>query len=169
MPKSYHFSEDQIEELNKARKLNKNKAVEKRLKILLLRAQGVKRKEIVESESISINHITKLTYLYQTKGITGVTKSNYGGNHRNMSYEDECKLLEPFIKASEAGKIVEVSAILRAYEENLGRTLEKDNGQIYRVLHRHNWRKVMPRSQHPKKSSDEVIETSKKLTLESKN
>ena len=57
MPKSYHFSKDQIEELNKVRKLNKNKGVEKRLKILLLRAQGVKRKEIVKSECISINHI----------------------------------------------------------------------------------------------------------------
>ena len=34
--------------------------------------------------------------------------------------------------------------------------------QIYYVLHRHGWRKVMPRSRHPKKASEEVIETSKK-------
>ena len=161
MPKPYHFSKEQIEELEKSRKVNKNKAIEKRLKILLLRAQGIKRTEIVESEDISIGHITKLTYLYQKNGITAITESNYGGNHRNMSYEDECKLLEPFIKAAEAGQIVEVSEILCAYEKNLGRTFEKDNGRIYCVLHRHNWRKVMPRSQHPKKASDEVIEASK--------
>ncbi|MDE7249890.1 MAG: winged helix-turn-helix domain-containing protein, partial [Lachnospiraceae bacterium] len=33
---------------------------------------------------------------------------------------------------------------------------------IYCVLKRHGWRKVMPRSRHPKKASEEVIETSKK-------
>jgi len=43
------------------------------------------------------------------------------------------------------------------------------SGQIYRVLHRHDWRKVMPRSRHPKKASEEVIATSKKLTPESMN
>ena len=36
MPKTYHFSEYQIEELEKARKKNKDKTVERRLKALLL-------------------------------------------------------------------------------------------------------------------------------------
>ena len=31
------------------------------------------------------------------------------------------------------------------------------------LLERHNWRKVMPRSRHPKKASDEAIEASKKI------
>ena len=35
--------------------------------------------------------------------------------------------------------------------------------QIYSVLHRHGWRKIMPRSRHPKKASEEAIEASKKL------
>lgn len=35
------------------------------------------------------------------------------------------------------------------------------NGQIYRALKRHNWRKVMPRSRHPKKASEEAINASK--------
>jgi len=38
--------------------------------------------------------------------------------------------------------------------------------QVYRVLHRHGWRKVMPRSKYPKKASEEVIETSKKINIE---
>ncbi|WP_414153386.1 winged helix-turn-helix domain-containing protein [Peptoniphilus sp.] len=40
---------------------------------------------------------------------------------------------------------------------------------MYRVLKRHGFRKIMPRSKHPKKASKEVIETSKKLTAEQKN
>ncbi|MBR4040361.1 MAG: winged helix-turn-helix domain-containing protein [Clostridia bacterium] len=35
--------------------------------------------------------------------------------------------------------------------------------QIYYVLHRHGWRKIMPRSRHPKKASEEAIEASKNL------
>ena len=35
------------------------------------------------------------------------------------------------------------------------------------VLHRQGWRKIMPRSRHPKKADEEVIATSKKLTRKS--
>ncbi len=56
---------------------------------------------------------------------------------------------------------VEVSEIKKEYDK----AVVRDTGtQIYNVLHRHNWRKVMPRSQHPKKAIDEAIEASKKLT-----
>jgi len=34
---------------------------------------------------------------------------------------------------------------------------------IYRLLKRHGYKKVMPRSRHPKKAKQEVIETSKKI------
>ena len=81
-----------------------------------------------------------------------------------MSIAEEEALLEPFKKAAEVGQIVEVSEIKRAYEEAIGRSLENNHGQIYNVLHRHGWRKVMPRSKHPKKASQEEIEASKKLT-----
>jgi hypothetical protein len=81
-----------------------------------------------------------------------------------MSFEEEAELLRPFVEAAEAGQVVEVSAILEAYEAKLGRTFEKDHGRIYRVLERHGFRKVMPRSKHPNKASDEAIEASKKLT-----
>jgi hypothetical protein len=39
-------------------------------------------------------------------------------------------------------------------------------GQIDRVLKRQEWRKVKPRSRHPKKAGTEAIEASKKLTIE---
>ena len=54
---------------------------------------------------------------------------------------------------------------LGEFDEKLG----KDTGRvyIYMLLERHGWRKIMPRSKHPQKASDEAIEASKKLTLES--
>ena len=78
-----------------------------------------------------------------------------------MSAEEEASLLEPFQAEAEAGQIVEVSNIKSQYEKAVGHRI--GGSQIYCVLERNGWRKVMPRSKHPKKASDEAIEASKKL------
>ena len=169
MPKTYIYNEAQVEELEAAKKKNKDKKVDKRLEALLLRARGEKREAVSAKTGFCKQYITDLSANYQQNGISAVIGNHYGGNHRNMSFEEEAELLETFSQAAEAGEIVEVSDILRAYEEKLGRTFEKDHGRIYRVLQRHGWRKVMPRSRHPKKASPEAIEASKKLTTESRN
>ena len=56
--------------------------------------------------------------------------------------------------------MVEISEIAKAYQAAVDHPVS--NGQIYFVLHRHGWRKVMPRSKHPKKASEEEIAASKK-------
>ena len=84
-----------------------------------------------------------------------------------MTPEEEAAILEPFQKKAESGQMINVSEIKEAYEKAVGHKI--GNGQIYRVLHRQEWRKVLPRSRHPKRASEEVIETSKKLTPESVN
>ena len=84
-----------------------------------------------------------------------------------MSYEEEAALLKPFKKKAEAGQMVEISEIKAAYQEAVGHSI--GTAQIYYVLHRHKWRKVMLRRRHPKKASEEAVETSKKLTPESQN
>lgn len=82
-----------------------------------------------------------------------------------MSFEEEAAILAPFKVQAEEGQMVEISDIAKAYQEAVDHTVSKT--QIYYVLHRHGWRKVMPRSKHPKKASEEVIEASKKLTQKS--
>ena len=99
---------------------------------------------------------------YLTGGIEAIVGNHYKGNCRNLPYEKEEEILERFRKASEEGQVVEVSMIKKAYDKAVGR--ETSPSQIYSVLHRHGWRKIMPRSRHPKKASDEAIEASKKLT-----
>ena len=78
-----------------------------------------------------------------------------------MSFEEEAAILAPFKERAEKGEMVEISEIAKAYQSAVSHPVSK--GQIYCVLHRHGWRKVMPRSRHPKKASEEVIEASKKL------
>lgn len=54
MPVSYQFTEKQKAELEAARKENKNKRVDKRLEVLLLRAAGVKRAEVAKKTDCSV-------------------------------------------------------------------------------------------------------------------
>ena len=84
-----------------------------------------------------------------------------------MKPEKEAALLETFRAKAESGQMVSIREIEAAYEQAVGHKI--GSGQIYRVLHRQGWRKVMPRSKHPKKASEEVIATSKKLTLASQS
>ena len=167
MASRYEFTEEQIEELTKAAKENKEKGVDRRLRTLLMRAKGKKLSEIVAATGYSFSGIVKLVSKYRQGGLAAIVENHYGGNHRNMSFEEETALLEPFRKKAEAGQIVEVSEIKAAYQESVGHSI--GTAQIYYVLRRHSWRKVMPRSKHPKKASEEVIEISKKLIHESRN
>ncbi len=80
-----------------------------------------------------------------------------------MSFEEEATFLEQF---KEKGQLVEISEIKEAYDKAIGH--KSGSAQIYRVLHRHGWRKVMPRSKHPQKASNEAIEASKKLKQKQK-
>lgn len=159
---SHKFSSEQIEELKAAKKKNKDKNIDKRLTALLLRAEGTSRKKTAEITGYKYTYLTKLVTKYLTGGIEAIIENHYKGNCRNLTYEKEEELLEQFTKASEEGQVVEVSMIKKAYDDAIGR--ETAPSQIYKVLHRHGWRRVMPRSKHPNKASDEAIEASKKLT-----
>ena len=164
----HEISAKEVEEIRKVYKKNKDKNIDNRLEVLLLHAEGKKRAEISDKTGYSKQRITELVGQYRRKGLEYFAQKHYKGNHRNMSYEEEAALLEAFKERAEAGQIVEVKEILTAYENKLGRPAGS-NSQIYNVLARHKWRKVMPRSKHPNKASDEVIEASKKLKILSEN
>ena len=107
------------------------------------------------------NSVTRLVAKYRDYGIEAIAGNHYGGNHRNMSVEEEAAILAPFKERAEKGELVEIGEIAKAYQSEVTHPVSK--GQIYCVPHRHGWRKVMPRSKHPKKASDEEIAASKKL------
>ena len=160
--KRYTFTLEEMQEIKAAREKNRDKNVEKRLAALEMRAEGKRNKEISEKTGFHTQYITVLVSRYKANGLASITESHYHGNHRNLSYAEEEALLEPFRLDSKAGKMVSVhDDIETAYREAVGHSI--GTSQIYCVLRRHGWRKVMPRSKHPKKASDEVIETSKKL------
>ena len=156
MASRYKFSEEEIKEIEQARKENKDKRAEVRLKVLELRAKGASAKEVAAATGFHAGSVTRLVAKYRDYGIEAISGNHYGGNHRNMSIEEEAAILAPVKERAEKGELVEISEIARAYQQAVGHSMS--SGQSDRVLHRHGWRKVMLRSRHPKKASEEVIE-----------
>ena len=56
---------------------------------------------------------------------------------------EEAVILAPFREKAEKGEIIEVKEIEAAYQAAVDHPISA--AQIYYVLHRHGWRKVMPR------------------------
>lgn len=167
MKMKYRFTDEQYAEIKAARKANRDKRLDKRLQVLELRIEGKNLGDISAATGFAISHISNLIRQYYEEGLEAITGNHYHGNRRNMSVAEEAALLEEFQKRAEQGQVLNTREIAEAYEKAVGHPI--GNSQIYRVLRRHGWRKVMPRSKHPKKASDEVIATSKKLTTESQN
>ena len=162
MPKTYKITKKQIDEIVAARKSNRDKQVEKRLHAVQLRGEGKKNVEIAQQLETSSDIVSRWVSMYATGGLRALLPKKREAHRYNMSYVEEKNFLEAYIQRAEAGQMVEISEINAAYEARVGHHI--GSGQIYRVLKRHDWRKVKPRSMHPKKATPEAIEASKKLT-----
>ena len=163
----YSFSKEDREKIEKARKTNRDNQTEKRLQVLAMRCEGKTQEEILRVTGFHRSHICKLIKKYFEEGLESVSQKHYAGNRRNMSIEEERAFLEPYRERAKQGQMLDVREMATAYEEKVGHRIGKS--QIYRVLQRHGWRKVMPRSKHPKKADEEVIAASKKLKHKSQN
>ena len=119
MAARYEITSEQKLEIEEARKANKNKKVEARLKVLLMRAAGKPAGKISETTGYHAAYISGIISNYVNNGIEAITGKHYGGNRRNMSYEEEAAILKPFLEKSEKGQLLVVSEIEAAYEKNV--------------------------------------------------
>lgn len=161
------ITDEMKEELEEAREKNRDKNVDRRIRALLLYAEGRTGKQIGEITGYNRQYLYKLYAKYISQGIQAISESHYRGNRRNMTFEEEATFLEGFADSADKGRITDVKTIKAAYDKRIGH--ETGHGQIYYVLHRHGWSKKLPRSQPPKSASSEAIEASKKFKLESEN
>ena len=97
---------------------------------------------------------------YKKGGIEAICPSKQTSNRRYMTQEEETKFLEPFNEKAESGQILEVSDIIEKFEKKIGHRVSV--GTVYLMLRRNGWRKLMPRSKHPHKASNEAIAAYKK-------
>jgi transposase len=147
MGKRYEISGEQAVEIAAVRKGIRDKNVDRRLHAVQLRGEGMKNGAVAAKLDANKRVVSAWVRLCVEGGIEALLPKKRGGNRRNLTFEQEAAVLEPFFKAAEAGQIIETKAIKNAYMQAIGREL-KGHGQIYNVLARHNWRTVMPRSKH---------------------
>lgn len=161
------YSEEDKKTIKKAYKKCRDPKEQKRLLCLKLRiVKGFSSKYISEIVGYCSSFVDEIISTYNKQGLAGIEAKEQGGNRRNLTFEQEKELLDSFSKQAENGKMLEVSDIISGYEKLIGRKVAKSI--VYKMLKRHRWRKVMPRSQHPNKASVEEIDAYKKNHSNSK-
>ena len=87
MASRYQFSEEEIKEIERVRRGNKDKRAEARLKALELRAKGASSKDVAEATGFCPAYVSQLVAKYRRNGLEAISGNHYGGNHRNMSMD----------------------------------------------------------------------------------
>jgi len=159
-PQKTYSEEDKIA-IKKAYKKCRDTKEQKRLLCLKLRiVKGFSSKYISQIVGYCSAFVDQIISTFNKEGLTGIDAKKQVGNRKNLTFQKEEELLLSFSKQAENGKMLEVSDIISGYENLIGRTVAKSI--VYKMLKRHGWRKVMPRSQHPNKASVEEIDAYKK-------
>ena len=164
--KKHIITEEEYSLVKEASKQNKNKRIDKKLQVIIMRYEGYKDIEIGEKLGYARKSVSQLCAQFKSVGINIYGKQQYKGNHRALSEDEEREILKGFEKQAIEGELVTVQDIKVAFDKKRGKDTAKS--YIYDLLKRYGWRKIMPRSKHPNKASEEVIETSKKLTQDFK-
>jgi transposase len=160
----YQIKAEDAAELRKAMLKVKNVLQYRKMEAVALRGEGKKNEEIAEITHFHPDMVGRFAKEYLEGGLDALLyDGRKGGNNRNATEEEERAFMAPFEEAAKAGQMLCVEEIARAYDERFGKQ-HKSKSTVYYLLHKLGWRKIMPRSRHPKKASPEAIEASKKLT-----
>ena len=159
--KKAEFTDIEREEILTALKQQHPPHVYKRLMALKLKAVDGLRSDVAGSyiglHKSSVNLIVKR---YQEQGLQAIVEKRHNHGNRYMTFDQETAFLEQYMERGRAGQVIEVTEIYLAYQTAVGHPVTRN--AIYYLLHKHGWRKIMPRSSHPKKASEEAIEAYKK-------
>ena len=105
--------------------------------------------DIATCLGVSTSHVKKTISCYNREGEEAIEIKSCGGRyHEYLSIKEEEEFLAPFWQLAEQGELTTTREIHQAYEERVGHQVHET--MIYRLIARHGWRKILPRSIHPK-------------------
>jgi transposase len=111
-------------------------------------------KDIAKHTGVSVKTVHKLISTYNRLGIAAVETPGKGGRRNEyLTFEEERELLTPFFELAKKGELTTAAQIKQAFEKQVGH--EVDETTIYRLLKRHEWRKLVPRPFHPQADKEE--------------
>lgn len=128
----------------------KDKESLRRIQAIYFRARfGDTALQVSQRTGLKLGTVHNLHSRWRKEGEAALELEVRGGRHHAyLTLEEERSWLhETFGEQALAAGILEVSRIHRAYEQKIGRTVAHTT--VYDMLHRHGWRKIAPRPQHP--------------------
>ena len=152
-----HLDQDEIK---KRMVTSKEREQYQRWQSIFLASKGLQAHIIAEYVGTTKGTVHQWVYQYNHDGPDGFTLQGRGGRRFGfLSLEEEATLLDSIRPKAEKGRILNAFAIKEQIEEKLAKKVSKD--YLYDLLHRHKWRKVMPRPQHPKADKEKQEEFKK--------
>src|SRR5512135_3293940 len=122
-----------------------------------------KAQEIALHTGVSATTVPRVISRYNRLGPPVIEHAEKGGRHHEyLTFEQEQAFLQPFFARAQQGEIATVAQIQQAFGAQVEHEVHVNS--IYRLLHRHGWRKLVPRSRHPKANPEEQEAFKKKLS-----
>jgi transposase len=156
-----HLSEEEIEV--KIKQLKGFWQVRRWMIISQAQKERVKAEDLALRFGVSEATVYALTSRYNRFGEKGIETPGKGQRQRAyLTTEEESDFLAPFFERAEKGALVTSKNIHAELEGVVGQKIHITT--VYRLLKRHNWRKIMPRPSHVK-SDKEKQESFKKTSI----
>ncbi|NTW07681.1 MAG: hypothetical protein HGA29_07540 [Syntrophaceae bacterium] len=148
------------EGLKKQMKASTNREQFQRWQVIFLTSKGLTSEVVADYVGTTKGTVHQWVFQYNHHGPDGVLLQGRGGRRFGLlTLDEERNLLEQIRSKAEQGSIITASAVKVRIEEKTGKAVSED--YIYDVLHRHGWRKVMPRPRHPNADNEKQEEFKK--------
>jgi transposase len=109
--------------------------------------------EIANHLAVSTSLVHKTISEYNRKGESSINTIGKGGRKNfHLTIAEEIKFMQKYQLMAEKGQISTANQIKEDFEKLVGKGVNKS--VIYRLLERHNWRKIVPLPYHPKKDKE---------------
>jgi transposase len=124
-------------------------AYQKRLAIWLTQTGPFHAQQVADMLQVSKQAVWLWVGQYNKNGPEGIKRKGRGGRRWSyLSWAQEQALLSSLEERATRGEVLTAKQILPEVESTAGR--EVSLGYVYRLLHRHKWRKLGPRPRHVK-------------------
>jgi transposase len=120
-----------------------------RLSVWLTHIGPFHAQRVAELLAVSVPSVWHWVKEYNKHGPSGLEGPGSGGRRWGfLSWPEEQALLQSFYLRAGKGEIINAKKIHQNICEKLKKDISLD--YVYRLLHRHGWRKIGPRPRHPK-------------------
>jgi transposase len=108
--------------------------------------------EISQLTGFSVSRVRAFLVRCRRDGVASLLEKPRGGRRNaTMTLAEESEFLSHFIEPAQRAGVLVVHDVHEALNKRMGKMMALST--VYNLLHRHNWRKIVPRRFHPKRQT----------------